>query len=228
MQVMVIATDPNEKEIITFVLRKAGLAVASSSDHQRVLKNWTEHPADLMVVALLEDRAPINVTKEVRAVTQIPLLMIIEKISEKNLCDLLQKGTDIVLVRPVSSQVLTAHIQALLRRSAAVPGFVLPTLALNEITLDPSTRAVTVLGKETSRLTQLEFRLLYTLMTNRGQVVPLDVLVERVWGYTGGGNRDLVRGLVSRLRRKVEPDHEHPRFLETIPGVGYRFIVDDI
>ena len=228
MQVMVIAADQNEKEIVTLVLRKAGLAVASSSDHQRALKNWTEHPADLLLVASLEDQAPIKIVEEVRAITQIPLLMIVDPISEKTLCDLLQKGADIVLDRPVSPQVLIALTHALMRRSAAVPGFVLPTLALNEITLDPSTRAVTVLGKETSRLTQLEFRLLYTLMTNRGQVVPLDVLVERVWGYTGGGNRDLVRGLVSRLRRKIEPDPEHARFLEAIPGIGYRFIADDV
>jgi DNA-binding response OmpR family regulator len=228
MQIMVIAADQNEKEIIAFVLRKAGLAVASSSDHQRVLKNWTEHPADLMVVASSEDRAPIRIVEEVRAVTQIPLLMIADQISEKNRCDLLQNGADIVLDRPVSAQVLTAQTQALLRRSAAVPSFVLPTLDLNEITLDPSARTVTLSGKETRRLTQLEFRLLYTLMTNRGQVVPLDVLVERVWGYTGGGNRDLVRGLVSRLRRKIEPDPEEAHFLETVPGVGYRFAADEI
>jgi DNA-binding response OmpR family regulator len=141
---------------------------------------------------------------------------------------LLQNGVDVILDRPVSSQVLGAQVQALLRRSAAIPSFVLPTLSLNEITLDPSARTVAVSGKETCRLTQLEFRLLYTLMTNRGQVVPLDVLVERVWGYTGGGSRDLVRGLVSRLRRKIEPDPENAHFLETIPGVGYRFTVDEL
>jgi DNA-binding response OmpR family regulator len=225
---MVIATDQNEKEIIAFVLKRTGLAVASSSDHQRVLKNWTEHPADLMVVALLENQAPIKITEEVRTVTQIPLLVIVDRISEKDRCDLLQNGVDVILDRPVSSQVLGAQVQALLRRSAAIPSFVLPTLSLNEITLDPSARTVAVSGKETCRLTQLEFRLLYTLMTNRGQVVPLDVLVERVWGYTGGGSRDLVRGLVSRLRRKIEPDPENAHFLETIPGVGYRFTVDEL
>lgn len=228
MQIMVIAADQNEKEIMTFVLRRVGLAVASSSDHQRVLKNWTEHPADLMVVASLEDQAPDRIVEEVRAVTQIPLLIIVDRISEKNHCDLLHNGADVILDRPVSNQVLTAQIQALLRRSAAVPSFVLPTLALNEISLDPSARTVTVSGKDTRRLTQLEFRLLYTLMTNRGQVVPLDILVERVWGYTGGGNRDLVRGLVSRLRRKIEPDPEQAHFLETIPGVGYRFTADEL
>jgi DNA-binding response OmpR family regulator len=114
----------------------------------------------------------------------------------------------------------------MMRRANTVPGFVLPTLELDEITLDPSTHTVTVFGKDPQRLTRLEFRLLFTLMTNRGQVVPMDVIVERVWGYTGEGNDDLVRGLISRLRRKIEPNGETDQFIETIPGIGYRFTID--
>jgi DNA-binding response OmpR family regulator len=73
----------------------------------------------------------------------------------------------------------------------------------------------------------LEFRLLYVLMVNRGQVIPVDVIVERVWGYTGQGSRELVRGLVSRLRRKIEPNPHEPRFIQNVPGVGYRFSLDE-
>jgi DNA-binding response OmpR family regulator len=143
-------------------------------------------------------------------------------------CQLLEGGVDAVLKRPVSPRVITAHIKAILRRSPTIPSFVFPTLDLEEISLDPSTRMVKIPGKEPCRLTQLEFRLLYTLMTNRGQVIPLDVIVERVWGYSGKGNQDLVRGLISRLRRKIETDPEGRKFLETISGVGYRFVIDDI
>jgi len=228
MQAIIIANDKDERDVFTFILRRTGLAVASSSDPRRVLNNWTSHPADLMVVAPTEEQAPEEIVEEVRAITQVPLLMIIDPFTEKILCNLLQSGADIVLGRPVSPQVLSAHVQVLMRRSSAIPSFVLPTLALDEITLDPSTRMVTVPGQEPQRLTQLEFRLLYTLMTNRGQVVPIDVLVERVWGYTGEGNRDLVRGLISRLRRKIEPAPQKKQFLETIPGVGYRFTMDNI
>jgi DNA-binding response OmpR family regulator len=134
----------------------------------------------------------------------------------------------VVLVRPTSFQVLGAHVEVLMRRANSVPNFVIPSLELEELSLDPSTRTVTISGKEPCRLTQLEFRLLYTLMTNRGQVIPLEVLVERTWGYTGEGNQELVRGLVSRLRRKIEPSHDETRFIETIPGVGYRFTMDTI
>lgn len=227
MQAIIIANDQDEKELLTFILRRAGLAVASSSDLQRVLKNWHDHPADLIVAALVENPEPVKAVDAVRAITQVPLLMVVEPLSERTLCDLLQRGADMLLERPVSPQVLTAHVQALMRRSASIPSFVLPTLELDEITLDPSTRTVAIAGQEPQRLTQLEFRLLYTLMTNRGQVIPVDVIVERVWGYTGEGNRDLVRGLISRLRHKIEPDSETSRFLETIPGVGYRFKVEE-
>jgi DNA-binding response OmpR family regulator len=228
MHAIVVADDPDEKSVLTFILRNEGLAVASSSDHERVLKNWTEHPADLMVVALTEAREPVRVVEAVREITQIPLLMMIDSPSERLLCQLLRSGADVILNRPVSPAIFAAQVGTLIRRSASIPSFVLPELTLDEITLDPSTRTVTVPGEEPRRLTQLEFRLLYTLMTNRGQVIPLDVLVERVWGYTGEGNQDLVRGLISRLRRKIESGSEESRFIETIPGVGYRFIVDTI
>jgi DNA-binding response OmpR family regulator len=91
--------------------------------------------------------------------------------------------------------------------------------------VNPATRTVRVNGRQPQRLTQLEFRLLYVLMLNRGQVIPTEVIIERVWGYTGDGNRDLLRGLISRLRRKIEPSPNEPYFIQTIPGAGYRFML---
>jgi DNA-binding response OmpR family regulator len=61
-------------------------------------------------------------------------------------------------------------------------------------------------------------------MTNRDQVIPAEVILERVWGYTGTGSRELLRNLVSRLRSKVEPDPGNPRFILTVPGLGYEFV----
>jgi DNA-binding response OmpR family regulator len=225
VHVMVVAADQDEKDFLVFMLRKAGHAVASSSELARVLASWTDHPADLIVLALEEGQDALAALQTVRATTEAPLLMVVEGQAERTICRLLEEGADIVLQRPLSVHILTAHVQALSRRVGALPGFVLPNLNLEEIILDPSSRTVTVAGEEPKRLTQLEFRLLYVLMTNRGQVVPVETIVERVWGYTGEGNRDLVRGLVSRLRHKIEQHSETPRFLETIPSVGYRFLV---
>jgi DNA-binding response OmpR family regulator len=227
MQAMVVASDQEEKDILVYVLRNIGLSVAASSDLARVLDSWTDHPADLLLVALSASVDASKALELIRGATQTRVLMIIEKGTEKALCELLRGGADVVLERPVSPQVLAAYAHALLRRASHLPGFVVPALELREIALDPSNRAVKVGDAEPRRLTQLEFSLLYLLMTNRGHVIPVDVIVERVWGYTGEGNRDLVRGLISRLRHKIERDLEPGHFIETVTGVGYRFTADE-
>lgn len=227
MQAIVIAADPDEKDTLSYVLRKAGLAVASSADLNRFLAKWSDHPADLILVALAPEAEPLPVVETVRNATQTSLILILERTLERTLCQLLQRGADLVLERPVSPQVLAAQAQAVMRRAGGVPSFMLSSLELEQIRLDPSTRTVTVSGQE-RRLTQLEFRLLYVLMTHRGQVIPTEVLVERVWGYAGEGNRDLVRGLVSRLRAKIGDSPDQPGLIETLSGVGYRFAADEL
>ena len=99
----------------------------------------------------------------------------------------------------------------------------LPRFDIDGIALDPTTRTVTVSGSPPQRLTQLEYRLFYLLVSNQDQVLPTELIVERVWGYSGQGNRELVRGLIRRLRRKIEIAPEQTRFIQNIPGVGYRF-----
>lgn len=228
MQAVVIAPDADERDILTFVLRHSGMAVAASGDHKRLLSRWEDHPADVILVALGEGGNVLQTAKEVREVTQVPLLILCEHQPESLMIQVLQAGADVVLTRPASPQMIAAQLARMLRRANSVPAFVLPSLNLGAIELDPSIRTVTVEGMGPKRLTQLEFRLLYVLMTNRGQVLPPDVIVEKVWGYSGEGNRDLVRGLISRLRHKIEPNPEVPIYLETLSGVGYRFKIDEL
>jgi DNA-binding response OmpR family regulator len=228
MQAIVVSSNGNERDLLTHVLRQAGVAVASSADYKRVLSNWEDHPADVLVVAIDQTSNPVEITKAVRLSSQVQLLVICDSITENDLINALNEGADIILTRPVSPLVFSAQATAMMRRANVVPAYVLPTLNLDAIMLDPSTRTVTVQGMEPQKLTQLEFRLLYALMLNRGQVLPTEVIVEKVWGYTSEGNRELVRGLVSRLRHKIEPDPENPVFLETHTGIGYRFIVNEM
>lgn len=226
MQAILVTRDTDEREILNLILRHTGLAVATTQELERVAVNWLERPADIIVVSTGNNCDLAKPIEAVRAVTEVPLLIITEPVEERQLCDLLEAGADLVLARPVAPRVLAQYTRTLLRRAGGVPNFVLPQLDLNEIQLNPATRTVTVGVEEPQRLTQLEFRLLYVLMTNRDHVVPTEIIVERVWGYTGEGNRDLVRGLISRVRRKVEPNPDSPRFIHTIPGTGYRFSLD--
>jgi DNA-binding response OmpR family regulator len=227
MKAFILVDDPNEGDMLKSLLGYTGLEVTTSINLEPVLENWPQDSAELIVLASDDNSALMKNVVAVRAATQVPLLIIADALSEERLCTMLSAGADLVLERPVSPRVLMNYAQVLLRRVETVPSFTLTSLELDEITLDPATRTVTVVGQEPCRLTHLEFRLLYVLMTNRGQVVPTEIIVERVWGYGGSGDRELVRGLISRLRRKLESNPEQPRFIQTITGVGYLFSLED-
>lgn len=223
MQALLVTSNPDEQDILSFIIKHAGLSVANGRNLNSISQRWLERPADLIIVAANQGKMLYEGLIELRQVTQIPCLVIVEPPTEDGICQLLHAGADIVLARPVAPRILSEYVRALMRRVQTVPTFVLPRLNVQEVQLEPDARTVTVLGQEPRRLTQLEFRLLYVLMVNREQTVPVDVIVERVWGYTGQGSRELVRGLISRLRRKIEPDAATPRFIENVPGIGYRF-----
>ncbi|MGD8814395.1 MAG: response regulator transcription factor [Anaerolineales bacterium] len=223
MQVIAACKDPEERDFIAHTLHRAGFNVQLKADPAKLAARWSEHPADLVVLAGAPSRELVDSIKALRGAARAALIVLTEAPSESQICSLLQAGADLVLQTPIGPKLLASYCHALLRRSGGVPAFTLPTLDLGEIALDPSTRKVTLLDQPPTRLTQLEFRLLYTLMTHRGQVIPSEVIVERVWGYSGGGNQELVRGLISRLRAKIEPDPSHPKFVHTIPSVGYSF-----
>ena len=226
MYALLIAEDPDEAAILSLVLQRAGLAVTSSSSLELAMQSWTERPADIILVALHHNE-PLAQVRRVRTETEAALVLIIEPIEENEQCALLENGVDLLAIRPFSARLLIARVRALLRRTGGVPIFSLPTLSLGGLTLDPATRTVQIEGRAPRRLTHLEFRLLYTLMIHRDQMLPTDTIVERVWGYSGEGDRDLVRGLISRLRAKVEADPRNPQYILTAPGIGYTFHGDN-
>lgn len=222
MQAIVVASQDEDRELLAYVLRHIGLAVASTTALGPVTATLAERPVDLILMAPEELGTLVEEITQLRAVTQVPVIALIEGLREAVHCELLDAGVDLVLARPFSSRLLARYARMVLRRSGAVPASVLPTLTVEGIVLDPGTRMVTISGQAPQHLTQLEFRLCYLLMTNEGQVLPGDVIVERVWGYSGGGNRELVRGLIRRLRRKLEAPGRAAPLIENIPGVGYR------
>ena len=222
---MLTADTEDELAILSLVLQRAGLAVTTARDLSRALASWSDRPADVIVTAL-SSPDPLAIVRDVRRTTMVPLIVVSDLCGEERHISLLRSGADLVICRPFSASLLIAQVQVLQRRSGGVPYLSLPTLTLAELTLDPATRTVQPAGRQARRLTHLEFRLLYALMINRNQILPTETIVEQVWGYTGEGDRELVRGLVSRLRAKVESDPRNPETIQTVPGIGYVFRTD--
>ncbi len=224
MQAIIIAGDSEDRDFLSYVLRRAGLAVARTADAQNVRSALAEHPVDLILLVLNPRSAAPAEVEGIRTITHAPLLLLVERLTEAEHCALLDAGADLVLERSVSSKVLSRYARMLLRRIGSAPEASLPSIQSADLNLDPETRRVSLISGEARQLTPLEFRLLYLLMTNPGHVIPVDTIVERVWGYSGSGNRELVRGLVRRLRQKIQPLPGKHWYIENIPGVGYRFV----
>jgi DNA-binding response OmpR family regulator len=228
MYALLVASDADEAAILSLVLQRSGLAVTTARSVERAVQTWSQRPADLVLASFVSHDLPAQVHR-LRAETVVPLAIVVDPIPEELHYALLEAGADMVVQRPFSARLLVAQMRALLRRAGGVPLVALPTLSVSGLTLDPATHSVSLENRPARRLTHLEFRLLYTLMVHRGQVLPTDILVQRVWGYAeDAGSRELVRGLVSRLRAKVELDPRQPRFIRTVPGVGYSFAASEV
>ena len=224
MQAVLISSHVDEASVLQVILHRAGFMVRSLRDLEQAIVEWPINPADLILIAVSEDPAKILAElKLLRAHSVVPILLISDILPDDDHVNFLEGGADIVIIRPYSVRTLLAQIRAILRRCSGIPFFALPTLTQKDVVLDPADRTVRVGEQEAKKLTQLEFRLLYTLMTHVGQIIPTEQIVEHVWGYSGEGNQILVRGLVQRVRSKVEPDPRQPQYIITELGIGYYF-----
>lgn len=222
MKALLVCQDPDEMAILSLALQRASLDVTRTRTMQASLPQPEDNPINLIVLCV-DAGIPLRQVKEIRAQTDIPLIVIAENLEEGTQVMAFDHGADLVILRPFSTRLLIAQTRALMRRGASLPLYTLPTLSYQGVELDPAAHTVVVGKRAPKRLTQLEFRLLYALMIHKEQVLPTEVLVEQVWGYSGEGARDLVRGLVRRLRSKIEPDPRTPQYVITVPGVGYTF-----
>ncbi len=226
MQVVLITDNADDRDFYGYVLQQVGLAVISRPEFEAATAERPPSQSELYIVI---SRSAESITKAVsrfRSQIEAPLFVLVDRPLEGQIADLLEAGADLVLPLPVSPRVLAAYCRNQVRRSGDVAAIASAPLKLGPVEVEPSVRRVRVGRRKPQHLTQLEFRLLHLLMTHRGQVIPPDVIVDRVWGYAESGSRELVRGLISRLRAKIEPDPDDPRYVRTVPGVGYVFDVE--
>jgi len=220
MQALLVCDDYDESAILSLAMQRVGLTVTTTQDIERASRLFAEHGYEFILLAVRIGR-PADQVRRFRRETEVPIVIISNSSNEDVLCQALDAGADWVLTRPYSTRLLIMQLRALLRRTKDTAFLRLPILSVGQVRLDPSTRTVAVGQRPSRRLTPLEFRLLYTLMIHRGQTVPTPTLIERVWGYEGEGSQELARGLVSRLRAKIEENPKSPRYILTVPGIGY-------
>jgi DNA-binding response OmpR family regulator len=224
VNILIIGDDVKSVNILTFMLRQEGYDVTSVVDRTQADRALSDHLADLLI--LDEDTIEDDLLRRIETIrggSSIAMLLICNPSPESEVIEAYDAGLDDYLTKPFSYQMLLAHVAAQLRRARVVPSSLVPNLQVANLNLDPERHTVTLANGHAKQLTNLEFRLLYCLVMNRGHVLSTETIIEKVWGYTGEGDRNLLKSLISRLRAKVEPSPREPKLIMTVPGVGYTF-----
>jgi DNA-binding response OmpR family regulator len=224
-KILVVDDEPNIREVVGLYLRRDGHEVVSAADGEEALDLFRSSRPDLVVLDLMLPKMNgLEVCRRMQAERRVPLIMLTARGAEEERIVGLGIGADDYVVKPFSPRELAARVAAVLRRAAET----LPTsedgrvLTFDGLSVDPNTREVLVRGQPAS-LTAREFDLLYHLAASPGRVYTRDHLMEVVWGFAFSADTSTVTVHMRRLREKVEPDPAHPRYLQTVWGVGYKF-----
>jgi len=224
MKVLIVDDDRVLADVVAFALRREGFQVIQAFDGLSALQRWAEDKPDLIVLDVnLPKMDGFTVCQRIRKEADTPIIMLTVRGEDDDIVHGLELGADDYIPKPFSPRQLVARAQAVLRRAgqATSPA---PREAGN-LHLSTSRREVRIGESEPIALTVLEGRLLDCLIINSGQILTFDALIDHVWGAQGG-DRDMLRQLVRRLRRKIEIDPANPAYIQTVPGLGYGFIAE--
>ncbi|GAB2444656.1 two-component system response regulator MtrA [Nocardioides hungaricus] len=218
-RILVVDDDAALAEMLTIVLRQEGFESRMVTHGDLAMDEFRDYRPDLVLLDLmLPGKDGIDVCKEIRAESGVPIVMLTAKGDTIDVVVGLESGADDYVVKPFKPKELIARIRARIRR-LDVPSP--ETLAVGDLSIDVAGHQVTRDGARIS-LTPLEFDLLVCLARKPWQVFTREVLLEQVWGYRHAADTRLVNVHVQRLRSKVEHDPESPEIVVTVRGVGYK------
>ena len=202
--------------------------MTSALDGSEALQRFDEGRFDLVVLDLmLPRRDGVEVCRELRARSQVPIIMLTAKGSESDKVAGLEVGADDYITKPFSMREFRSRVKAALRRSRMAGPGAEPAdsgpIVHEDLTIDFDRRLVTLAGEEI-RVTYVEFEILGALARSPGRVLTRETLLEHVWGDSEYRDPRTVDVHIRHLREKLERDPKEPEFLFTVRGVGYRFV----
>ena len=217
--VLVVDDDASLAEMLSIVLRQEGFDSRIVGRGDVALDAFRDYKPDLVLLDLmLPGKDGIDVCKEIRAESGVPIVMLTAKGDTVDVVVGLESGADDYIVKPFKPKELVARIRARVRRNDVSND---EGLVIGDVSIDVAGHSVTREG-EPINLTPLEFDLLVCLARKPWQVFTREVLLEQVWGYRHSADTRLVNVHVQRLRSKVEHDPENPEVVVTVRGVGYK------
>ena len=221
-KVLVVDDEPTIREIVVGYLERDGFKTLEAADGNRARELLEREAPDLVVLDLmLPGTDGLELCRWIRSRSRVPVIMLTARGEESDRIVGLELGADDYVTKPFSPRELAARVRTVLRR--AEPGDAAEErLSYDGLVIDSSTREV-IRENEPLHLTAREFDLLWFLASHPRRVFSREQLMQRVWGYSAALDTGTVTVHMRRLREKIEDDPSHPRHLETVWGVGYRF-----
>lgn len=222
-RILVVDDEPQIRRVLRAGLTGQGYEVSDARTGEDALEAIRSQRFDLVLLDMnMPGMGGLETCRNIRATSEIAIIMLTVHDAEQDKVDALDAGADDYVTKPFSMPELSARIRAALRRLPTAIEAGAETIHLAGIEINLATRRVIAKGKEI-RLTPKEFELLQYFVGNPNVPIPHGRLLQAVWGPDYGDQVEYLRVFVNQLRKKIEPDPSHPRYLLTEPWVGYRF-----
>jgi two-component system response regulator RegX3 len=223
--ILVVDDEQSYREALTVALQREGFLVDTAADGSEALASFeARRPALVLLDVMLPKVSGIDVCRELRARSRVPIIMVTARSSEIDAVVGLEVGADDYISKPFRLRELVARVRAALRRAPndTEPKVTADVLEVGDVRIDVARHEVYVRGQAVN-LPLKEFDLLELLLENAGRVLTRDVLIDRVWGPNYFGDTKTLDVHVKRVRSKIEVDPANPTRIVTIRGVGYRY-----
>ena len=223
-RILVVDDEPGIIRALQASLEANGFETLAATDGSEALEAIDKELPDLLILDIIMPKMDgFEVCRRVRQLSEIPIIMLSARQSEEDKVQCLNLGSDDYISKPFSMNELVARVKAVLRRTTGIgTTSAQPSFTCGSLTINFAKRRVTIAGNEV-RLTPTEFSLLQELTLNADKVLTHTHLLKTVWGPEYGQEREYLRVFVGRLRAKLEPNPLDPKYIVTVPGVGYKF-----
>ena len=219
--ILVVDDEPQILRALSTNLRGAGYDVVQAANAESALSTAAMRQPDAVVLDLvLPDRSGIDVCRELRTWSDVPILILSAVGEETQKVAALDAGADDYVTKPFGMDELLARLRAAMRRAVPVPD---EPIRIGRLSVDPA-RQLVLAGGEPVHLSRIEYNLLTLLARNEGKLLTHRAILREVWGPSYQVESHYLHVYISRLRQKIEPDPQHPVYLLTEPGAGYRLV----
>ncbi|MGI5194856.1 response regulator [Streptomyces sp. CA-288835] len=221
-RVLVVEDDPQLVRALVINMQARQYGVDPAPDGATALRLAAMRRPDVVVLDLgLPDMDGVDVIKALRGWTRVPILVLSARRASDEKVAALDAGADDYMTKPFSMDELLARLRAAVRRTEAVAPETVE-VTTEDFSIDLVAKKATRAGRDV-RLTPTEWHLLEILVSNPGRLITQKQLLQEVWGASQSNKTNYLRVYMAQLRRKLEADPAHPRYLITEPGMGYRF-----